>query len=353
MRPSVRTAAKWVGVATALAWAAVAAAQGVTIVVNGSGGSLAQVIEKVYEKPFFEETGIRVKATAATDHLGKLKAMMQTRNIEWDATELNAEGYPIAVENGWLEPLDWKFLDPNNELPAEAKPKYGVVAATYSTILAVRTDKLPPGKEMKSWKDFWDVKTFPGPRSLRNDPTRNLEFALLADGVPKENLYKVLSTDEGLNRAFRKLDEIKPHIVTWWEAGAQPVQFLADGEVHYASAWNGRITVLAKKTPVKIVWNGGSLNLSYVVIPKGAKHVKEAHIYIKRTFLDPKRNAEFTAAILYPGFHPGIYKYLPEEVGRELPTYPANVAVQFAFDDEWWSKRQDKIKERWNAWLLK
>lgn len=338
----------------ALAFAAPAAAdEPTTIVVNGSGGGLAKIIDKVFDKPFTQRTGIRVKSTASTNPVAKLKAMMQTGNIEWDVTETGPEGFPLAAKNGWLEPIDWAYLDPEGALPAFVKKKYGVPAASYSTILTVRTDKLPPGKRMTGWVDFWDVKTFPGPRALRNEPTHNLEFALLADGVAKEDLYKVLSTKEGVDRAFRKLDEIKPHIVTWWKAGAQPVQLLADGEVYYTSAWNGRIAVLAKQgTPVEIVWNGGGLNIAYYAIPKGAKHVKEAHEYLKFTLLDPDRSADFVKMIPYPTFAPGLYDRLPKELGEQLPTHPNNLGVQYAFDASWWAERLDELQERWNAWLL-
>lgn len=40
----------------------------------------------------------------------------------------------------------------------------------------------------------------------------NLEFALLADGVKVEDVYRVLSTPAGVERAFAKLSELKPHI---------------------------------------------------------------------------------------------------------------------------------------------
>jgi putative spermidine/putrescine transport system substrate-binding protein len=160
-------------------------------------------------------------------------------------TELNGPEYEQAVNAGYLQPIDWKKVDPDNKMPKIARQEYGLAIASYSTILAVRTDKLPEGKQMKSWKDFWNVKEFPGPRGLQNGAIDNLEFALLADGVAKDKIYDVLRTDAGLGRAFKKLDEIKPYITTWWTAGAQPVQMLANGEVYYTSAWNGRITKLA------------------------------------------------------------------------------------------------------------
>ena len=70
---------------------------------------------------------------------------------------------------------------------------------------------------------------FPGKRGLKKEPNVNLEWALLADGVPPEKVYEVLGTPQGLERAFKKLDTIKGSIV-WWQAGAQAPQLLADGE---------------------------------------------------------------------------------------------------------------------------
>ncbi|MEL6078769.1 extracellular solute-binding protein, partial [Stenotrophomonas maltophilia] len=76
--------------------------------------------------------------------------------------------------------------------------------------------KAPPG----SWADFWDTKQFPGKRGLRKGAKYTLEFALMADGVPRDQVYQVLRQPGGVDRAFRKLDQIKTQI-QWWESGAQ------------------------------------------------------------------------------------------------------------------------------------
>ena len=83
----------------------------------------------------------------------------------------------------------------------------------------------------------------------------NLEFALIADGVPAKDVYDVLNTPAGIDRAFAKLDTIKGSVV-WWEAGAQPPQLLADGEVVMTTAYNGRIfnAVAGEDKPFEIVW---------------------------------------------------------------------------------------------------
>ena len=246
--------------------ARMAAAQDVTIVVNGSGGSLAEVLKKLFEDPFTEQTGIKVRATAPVS-LPKLKAMVESGNVEWDLTELNGDDVVLATKEGWLEEIDYSIVDPENELPEMAKLPTAMVRASYSTVLGFRTDRFPEDKQPKTWADFWDVENFPGPRSLENSPKCNLEFALLADGVPLDELYPL-----DVDRAFAKLDEIKDHIPVWWDNGAQHVQLLVDGEVNMTSCWNGRITPLKSEgRPVEISWAGGALLLSYLGIPKGGQ----------------------------------------------------------------------------------
>lgn len=323
-----------------------ALAEDVTIVVNGSGGSLAEAITKFFEAPFTEATGIKVRATAPVS-LPKLKAMVESGNVEWDLTELNGDDVVTADENGWLEKLDYSIIDPKGELPEIAKEPAAIVRASYSTVLAFRTDKFPDGKQPKSWADFWDVENFPGPRSLENSPKANLEFALLADGVPLDKLYPL-----DVDRAFKKLDQIKDHIPVWWTSGAQHVQLLIDGEVNMTSCWNGRITPLkSENKPVDITFNGGALMLSYLGIPKGAKHPKEAMEFI-RFRMDPKASAEFVKLVPYPGFVPGMMDYLDPAFAATLPTAPDNAAVQYRFDSEWWAKNLAEVTTRWNEWML-
>ncbi len=329
------------------------AAQDVEITYAGSGGGLAQVMDQLFDKPFAEATGIRVKALATTDRISAMRAMMQAGNPIWDVAELTPVEYATASLEGWLEPIDWSVADAGNLLPDDAKLTDGGIAATYSTILAQRTDKLPEGRKMTSWADFWDVGTFPGPRALQDSVMENLEFALMADGVPHKQVYAVLATEEGVDRAFAKLDEIKPHVVAWWSAGAQPVQMLSDGEVAFTTAWNGRITQLKQEgVPVDVVWNGGAIKPSYVGIMKGTKHKKEAEQYIGFMVGDPVRSAKFAELVAYPGMVKGLYDHIDPELGRELPTHPDNIVGQFVVDAVFWARNMDALQERWQEWML-
>jgi hypothetical protein len=122
----------------------------------------------------------------------------------------------------------------------------------YATLMCYRTDT-PLGKNPpKSWADFWDVDKFPGARAARKHPYDTLEFALMADGVAPEDVYPL-----DVDRAFKSMDRIKPHIDIWWTGGAQTSQLLKTGEVDLTFTWNGRSQVaIDDGAPVEMVWNG-------------------------------------------------------------------------------------------------
>ncbi len=319
-----------------------------TLTINGYGGASWDAIAKYIHAPYTADTGVKVVNTTQPN-LAQLKAMVESGEMIYEALELSTQEYVTAAKNGWLEEIDYSLADPENVQPPEAKKSHGVVFSTFSTIFGYRTDKFAPGKEPKSWADFWNVKDFPGSRAMQNSVATNLEFALMADGVPKEDVYKVLATDEGIDRAFRKLDEIKPHVVKWWTAGAEPVQLLAEGEVTMTTSWSGRIFDLAKTKPVKAVWNQGIIDYAIMAIPKGNKLAKETMKYLT-AWNHPERIAEFAKVTPYPNLVPGVEKFLLPEVAANLPS--TNASIQLAADSDFWDSRRDALLERWNAWLL-
>jgi len=181
----------------------------------------------------------------------------------------------------------------------------------------------------------------------------------MADGVPANEVYEVLSTPEGIDRAFAMLDKIKDHVL-WWEAGAQPPQMLADGEVAMATAYNGRIfnAVATEGKPFEIVWDGQVWDLDLWSIPKGSKHKKEAIDFIKFS-TDTQRLADQAAWISYGPARassiPLIGKHAEAgiEMGPHMPTAPANFKNALQNDPEWWADHQDELNERFATWLAK
>lgn len=323
------------------------------IIIANYGGVWADTLNRICGQPFTKETGITVIQAATDDSLAQIRAQQTTKRVLWDIGPTERAGLPISEKNGWLERIDWSVVDPDNKLPAIARKDYAIGSVAYSTTIGIRTDKVPGGKTFGGWRDFWDVKSFPGPRTLRNSPVENLEFALIADGVKPSDVYDVLKAPGGVDRAFKKLDEIKPAITVWWTSGQQPVQLLASGEVFYATAFNGRIAQLQKdNVPVQVIWNGGSLDISYYSLIKGAANPAAAMQFMRYCWNDPARLAEIARALPYSSFNPDIFKILTAEEAKELPTSPQNIAVQFAVNADFWAENQRAIQTRWDAWRL-
>jgi putative spermidine/putrescine transport system substrate-binding protein len=320
------------------------AAEGKTLVYNSSGGIVEKVAKQVFAQPYEQQTGTKITFTAPVN-FAKLKAMVESGNIEWDITEVGPEDMIRGKERGYLEPIDYNVVDKSDFLPGLAY-SHAVPAAFFSTVLAYNTQKFPAGKEPKSWADFWNVKKFPGPRSLPNYPY-TMEMALMADGVPPEKVYPL---DE--KRAWKSLDKIKPHVSVWWTMPAKPAQLLADGEVDMAAAFNGRITGIQKEgVPVAIQWNQQILLVAYNAVVKGAKNKEEAMKFLA-FMVQPELQAAWVKIIPYPGPSKTMFDHLPAEVSKNLPTYPEHYKLGVKRDYAYWVKHEERLMEEWNAWML-
>ena len=231
------------GVLAALTWCAAANAESLTVV--SWGGSYARACVKGYHEAFTEETGIEVRLEDYNGGLAQLRAQVDAGAVHWDVIDMELADAMTGCDEGLLEVLDLELPpgangeSPEDDFYPEAMGECGIGTLFYSTVYAYRTDHFKERKP-ETIADFFDLEAFPGRRGMRRVPLVNLEFALMADGVPRDEVYATLDTPEGVSRAFRKLDTIKDQVV-WWEAGAQPPQMLADGEVVMTTAYNGRI----------------------------------------------------------------------------------------------------------------
>lgn len=317
-----------------------------SIVVNASGGSMAAAMRKAFSADFERIHGIRVVDTSPAN-FGKLKAMVESNNVEWTVTEIGGQDVLKAVEEGLLERIDSNIVDRSGFPENARKLEYWFAKSAYSTVLGYSTEAFPENHPT-TWADFWDVEKFPGPRSLRNHPIDNLEYALMADGVAPNELYPL-----DVERAFKKLDEIAPNISVWWKSGQQPAQLLLDGEVVLASGWNGRFFTLIKDdAPLEIEWNQGMIKLSAYGIPKGSPNPCWAQQYLA-IMTDAKRQAVYANEIGYPGLHLDSPKYVDAKLANYLPTHPDNIDRLVWTDIIWWKDNGEAVREQWNRWMLK
>jgi putative spermidine/putrescine transport system substrate-binding protein len=329
------------------------AAESKELVICDFGGAFSDVLRKVYYDPFEKETGIKVIDTTSPS-VAKLKAMVQSGNVEWDVM-LGAAGLTgTAIREGLLEKIDYRYFDRKtfNDLFPEAKKLYGVGTFYFSTVIAYRTDVFPTGQHPRSWKDVWDVKKFPGPRIMHSMEVGgdNWEYNLLADGVPMDKIYEE-PTD--WDRVFKKYDEIKPHTVKFWTQSAEAGQMLSDNEAVIGIGYNGRIQRLIDMgAPLAIDWNEGMLFLEYLMIPKGAPNYENACKFMAfQSRAD--RQAEFAKAFAYGPVNSKSFAEMSPERARLMPSYPENKKVQFMQDEDWYFKNMSDAITRWQKWTVK
>jgi putative spermidine/putrescine transport system substrate-binding protein len=283
--------------------------------------------------------------------VGKLLAMFKAGNVELDVID-TGEGPLLTLERlGALAPIDyasWKYTDVNDIDPA-LRRKYTTGNLLYSTVLGYNTEIFPTGKHPKSWAEFWDVKAFPGPRTLADMASGqpNLEFALLADGVPKDKIFPI-----DVDRAFKSMSRIKPAIKKFWDTGALSAQMMADKEVVLGSIWNGRLQAVADKgAPLAIEWNENMIQLQVYGIFKDAKNLENA-----QKFVDFASNAEgqagFAGPLVYGPVNRKSFGMLPADLVAKLPGGPQYKEISFLQNAVWWEDNRDLVNKRWSKWIL-
>jgi putative spermidine/putrescine transport system substrate-binding protein len=326
-----------------------APAAGSQITIVSWGGAYSESQRKAYYEPYAKEKNVKVVEEEYDGELGKLKAMKDAGNVTWDVLDVDSAHALSGCDEGLLEKLDYaKIGDKSKFLPGTALDcAVGTIA--YSTIFAYNADVLkdnPP----TTLADLFDTTKYPGKRALLKKPFGNLEWALIADGVAGADVYKVLATPEGVDRAFKKLDTIKADIV-WWEAGAQPPELLANGEVVMTSAWNGRIgNAIKEGKNFKIVWDYQEFDWDFWTIPAGTKNVDMAYDFIKFAS-DPKNMSQQSKYIAYAPTHADAIALVDPAIAPTLPTFPDNMKTAIPTDLVFWADNNEELTKRFNAWL--
>ena len=345
--------------------AALASAQPQPLTVVSYGGSYARACDKGYHERFEAETGIEINLEDFTGGLAQIRAQVEMGNVYWDVVDLNMPDLVRGCDEGLLVPVDIDDLPPGADGTPAADDfvegtvtECGVTKIFFSRMIAYNDDRIGDVNPT-TVADFFDLEQFPGRRGMKRTPEANIEFALLADGVPNEKVYATLDTEAGVRRAFRKLDTIKDHIV-WWETAAYPPQMLADGEVTMTTAANGRIfnAQVLEAQPFVILWDSQILNTSGYGIVEGTRNSEAAIRFLK--FASTARSMVGLAR--YIAYSPTRRSAMPlisthAETGGDMkphmPTAPENAVRALHNDWEWWSDNGEEMNERFSTWLAR
>jgi putative spermidine/putrescine transport system substrate-binding protein len=328
-----------------------------TLAIASWGGAYGESQNVAYFEPFTKRTGIKIDVETYNGSLAAIKPKI----ANLDVVDLSPFVVDALCRDGLLEKIDSTALEagPGGEgasadyLTGALRP-CGVASMAWATAIAFDGQALAKNKPTQI-ADLLDLKRFPGKRALPNGPRYTLEFALLADGVPAGDVYRVLGTPEGVDRAFAALDKIKPEIL-WWDNAQDPLTWLAQKKASMAAAYSGRIFRAALGARhLAVLWDGQIYDLDLWAIPKDAKHKDDAKRFVAfaSTPSQMAAQAELIAygpmrksAIELVGKHPAI----DIEVKSYLPTAPDNFAKALQFDEAWWSQHGAELKTRFKAW---
>jgi putative spermidine/putrescine transport system substrate-binding protein len=349
MTSTTLRAFKLAGLALLAGTSTLAAAEDITFV--SQGGAYQDAQSKAILEPAAKKLGLTLKQDSSPKAYPIIKTQVESGKVSWDVVDLPTGDCLRGEAEGLFEKLDLALVPNAAQLPTALKDDYSVGYISYSTVLAYRTDAFKDDKAPRTWADFWDTEKFPGQRSLRNLPRPTLEIALMADGVAPDQLYPL-----DVDRAFRKLEQIKPHIATWWTSGGQSAQLISDGEVDMIQAWNGRITaVQADGAPVAFNYNQGVLETNSLCVLKGTAHKTAAMKFVNEA-IDARLQAALPLIIDYGPLNPDAFKtgLIPAERAAKLPSAPENMARQALLSAKWWASQDGvKAEERWLAFVQK
>jgi putative spermidine/putrescine transport system substrate-binding protein len=327
-----------------------------SIVVVSNGGPVQKAAEEAFYKPFTEKTGVAITEDSWSQEYARLRSQADTGNITWDVVEITYNNVALGCDEGILEKVDWaKYVDVSDFEAAGGVHPCGIPTSTVVNGLVYDADVFKD-EQPRTWADFWDVKKFPGNRAMLSRPTV-IVFALLADGVPTSEIMSVLNSPGGVDRAFAKLDEIKPYI-RWWRTGAEPMEMLANKEVVMAQAWNSRTAVAALNDGrnFKISYDGGVTGGNQLIaIMKGSKNLDRAIEFVSYA-VSPESLAKYNGALKGLSASTKSAALVSSELAQFLPTEAqmTDAFIQAGEEyDAFWFAHLDELTQRLAVWQAK
>ena len=319
------------------------------ITVVSWGGTYGAAQDAALFNDASKNSGIAINRESGAS-MSKTCLQVESGSVTWDLVVTGSGGAASAAAKGCLEKIDYSVVDVSDFYP-NLYTDYCVGSDVFATVMAWNTDKYgKPGSPgaPSSWADFWDVKKFPGTRAYRaNNVDGALEPALMADGVPAEKVYEVLSTKEGMMRAVNKIRELKPHIAVFWGSGAQQAQLMKDAEVDMSTGWNGRFDNAAKDgAKVGYTFNQALLDYDCFAMPKGAPN-KDVAMKFLAEISKPEYQANLPFHITYGPTNKKAYEVTTasKELIEALPSHPKNVPLMLPVSLDFYAKHRTEALE--------
>lgn len=321
------------------------------------GGVYQKSQREAYFKPFMDKTGIPIEEQQYDGNFDDVIAQVESGDVTWDVVDVTLADAIRGCEGGYLEPIPPSILPPAPDgTPAmedflpNTLHECAVGEILWSTLWAYNVEAFD-GDAPQSVQDVFDTERFAGSRGMRRTPRNNLEWALMADGVEPEAVYDVLGTREGVERAFARLDSIRDRI-EWWQDGSSPQEWLASGRVTISTAYNGRVfnAIVKQDQPFDYIWDGQIWEIDLWAVPRGARNLASVLEFV--AFATGTRPlAEQSEHVSYAPARKSSLPLVRREYQPHMPTAPSNFRNALQNNFLWWADNQEKMDERFDAWL--
>lgn len=312
------------------------------------GGAYQEGVRKAILDHLPADHGMTVVDYTLTDGISDIRTRVKANANDLDVIELYGGYCDTAAKEGLLEPLDYSKIPNAAGIPENLRNEYWIGFTAYSTVLAYNTDVYgdnPP----QNWADFFDVEKFPGTRAIGGYPSTNMEIALMADGVAKDQIYPM-----DLDRSMKKWAEFKPDITVFWSSGAQSTQLATAEEVDMLTIWATRIEAAIKEgAPYAYTLNDAVLDVECLVVPKGSPN-PEGAMRLVNHLLDPKYQSNLPDFIPYGPLNQDAFKLglIPPEKAAQVVTSTDNIAKQLITDMGYWAEHMADAQTKWDAVML-
>lgn len=327
-----------------------ARAQSREVIIATTGGLMERSLQEHFYRRFEQQTGIRVRSVPIElpDQWARAVAGARSGSVPFDI--VTATPPDMVQHRDILVALDCDGMAEvkANGLPGACFPQ-GLMRTGGAMTLVWSKKAFPNG--LSSWADFFDVAKNPGPRALPDSGDREWWVpvaALLADGVPADKLFPL-----DLDRAYRKLDALKPQVAAWWKSGDQIMQIMRGGDAVATMAYSSRSVPLARTGEFDFTWNQAIRDVGNWAVLKNGPNTANAITFLNFFVTNPQEHVAFSAKVSFDSNNKDAGGLVPAEERRFRPSAPENWSKLVIADYDWIAANREKMRERWITWLTR
>lgn len=320
-----------------------------TVAFASWGGAYQEGIRKAILDHLPADHSMKVVDYVMSGGIRDIRTKVRANAVDIDVAELYGGLCDTAAKEGLLEKLDYSKIPNAAGIPEHLRNEYWIGFTAYSTVLAWNTD-VYGDKAPENWADFFDVEKFPGTRAISGtSPSTNMEIALMADGVPKDQIYPV-----DMDRAMKKWIDFKDNVTVRWSSGAQATQLASSQEVDMLSIWAARIEAAIKEgAPYAYTLNDAVMDVECLLVPKGSPN-PEGAMRLVNHLLDPKYQANLPDFIPYGPMNQDAFTQglISPEKAAKVVTSSENIAKQLITDMPYWAEHIAEAQTRWDTGMM-